>query len=222
MEVLGWNSGRPIEIVGVVRDAKYNDVRADIKPMFYVPIQQFPTTIGAVEVRTTEPASAIIPAVRQAMLEAGPDLMVLRVIPLSDQVDLTLGAERMIGSLGVAFGMLALLLASVGLYGVVSYGVTQRTGEIGIRMALGATRIAVLWLVLRQTVVTITAGVIAGIALALPAMRLITSFLYGLSPTDMGTIAGATGVLLLVAAIAAYLPARRATRVDPMAALRYE
>jgi ABC-type antimicrobial peptide transport system permease subunit len=190
--------------------------------MFYVPIQQFPTTIRAVEVRTTEPAHAIIPAVRHALLEAGPDLMILKVIPLSAQIDLTLGAERMIASLGVAIGGLALLLASVGLYGVISYGVAQRTGEIGVRMALGATRVAVLWLVLRQTVVFVTIGVAAGIALALPATRLITSFLYGLTPTDACTIAGATGVLLLVAAIAAYLPARRATQVDPMVALRYE
>ena len=214
--------GRSASVVGVVRDAKYNDLRAEVKPMFYVAIQQFPMTIRAIEVRTTQPASTITPSVRQAVFEATPDLMIRRVISLSGQIDLTLRAERMIANLCVAFGVIALLLASVGLYGVISYEGAQRTAEIGIRMALGATRGAVLWLILRQSVVVVAVGVFAGVALALATTRLITSFLYGLTPTDVSTIAGASAVLLCVAAIAAYLPARRATKVDPMVALRYE
>jgi predicted permease len=218
MEIIG----RPASVVGVVRDAKYNDLRAAVKPMFYIPIQQFPMTVRAIEVRTTQPASTITPLVRRAVLEATPDLMIRRVTSLSGQIDLTLRAERLIASLCVAFGVIALLLASVGLYGVISYEVAQRTAEIGIRMALGATRGGVLWLILRQSVVVVAAGVIFGVALALATTRLITSFLYGLTPTDVSTIAGAGAVLLCVAAIAAYLPARRASRVDPMVALRYE
>jgi predicted permease len=214
-------AGRPIQIVGVVRDAKYNDVRAETKPMFFRPIQQFPGRIRAIEVRTSAPASAVIASIRQVLLEVGQDLMVREVIPLSAQVGRTLAAERLIGRLSIAFGGIALLLAAIGLYGVLSYGVAQRTGEIGIRMALGATRGDVLSLVVRQSLLVVTGGAAVGFLLAFAGARFIRTFLYGLTPTDAGTLLGATAVLLGAAAIADYIPARRAAHVDPAVALRH-
>jgi predicted permease len=214
-------AGKPIQIVGVVRDAKYNDLRAEPKPMFWRPIQQFPGRIRAIEVRTSLPASAIVPAVRQVLVDAGPDLMIREVIPLANQVHRTVVGERLLGRLCLAFGAIALVLAGIGLYGVLSYGVAQRTGEIGIRLALGATRTTVLSLVLRQSLVIVAGGVAAGLALALASTRYIGSFLYGLTPTDTATLAGATIVLLVTASVAAYVPARRAARVDPVVALRH-
>jgi predicted permease len=214
-------AGKPIQIVGVVRDAKYNDVRAETKPMFFRPIQQFPGRIRAIEVRTVAPTREIVDSVRKVLLDVGPDLMIREVTPLPGQVDRTLAAERLIGRLGLGFGVIALLLATIGLYGVLSYGVVQRTGEIGIRIALGATPGAVLALIARQSLVVVAGGVAAGLALAFAGTRFIASFLYGLTPTDAGTLVGATAVLLSAAAIAAYIPARRAARVDPVDALRH-
>jgi ABC-type lipoprotein release transport system permease subunit len=218
----GANAGKPVEIVGVVRDSKYNDLRKDAEPMFYVPFDQIPRTVRSLEVRTAEPMAAITPAVRQALADVSKDLMLRRVLSLSDQVDQSLAAERLIMRLCSFFSVLALLLACVGLYGVMAYSVTQRTGEIGIRMALGATGQSILWLVLRETTRVIVAGVAIGVPLAFASTRLVSAFLFGLTATDPGTIALATALLLAAAALAAYLPARRAAAVDPIVALRYE
>jgi ABC-type antimicrobial peptide transport system permease subunit len=128
----------------------------------------------------------------------------------------------MIATLCSFFGVLALILASIGLYGVMSYAVAQRTSEIGIRMALGASARRVLGMVLQQSILVVGIGAVTGIALAQASTRLLANFLYGLAPTDPITIASATFLLLAVALLAAWLPARRATRVDPMTALRYE
>src|SRR5262249_36789779 len=213
---------KPIEIVGVVRDAKYNSLRAETKPMFYMSIQQLPQTLSTLEVRTREPIAALSGPIRDALLGVTKDIMILRVVSLSSQVDQTLAGERLITTLCVFFGGLALLLASIGLYGVLSYAVAQRTHEIGVRMALGATGRNVLWLVLRQSLTVVLAGVVIGLPLALLSTRLLGSYLYGLSPTDPAAITLATLLLILVALLACYLPARRATQVDPMFALRHE
>jgi len=213
---------RPIEIVGVVRDAKYNNLRAEAQPMFYISIRQLPRTMRALEVRTGEPLAAMAGPVRNALLGVTKDIMIRRVFTLSAQVDRTLAGERLITTLCASFGALALLLASVGLYGVISYAVTARTQEIGIRMALGATARNILWLVLRQSLAVVLAGVAIGLSLALICTRLIASFLYGLSPTDPAAIVISSALLILVALAACYLPARRATQVDPMIALRRE
>jgi len=148
--------------------------------------------------------------------------MIRRVIPLSEQVDRTLAAERMITTLCTFFGVLALLLAGVGLYGVISYSVAQRTNEIGIRMALGATGRSVMTMVLRQSLAVVLAGLAIGLTLALIATRLVSNFLFGVSPLDPFSIVFAAFLLALVAALAVLVPVRRAVRVDPLVALRYE
>ncbi len=214
--------GKPIEIVGVVHDAKYNDPREEVKHMVYKPLWQAPMELNVLEVRTTRPLSALAGPVRNALLEVTRDVMIRRAITLSDQVDSTLASERLLTTLCAFFGALALLLASIGLYGVLSYAVAQRTQEIGVRMALGATARNVLWMVLRQSMAVTLIGVVFGLALALAFTRMVSSFLYGLSPTDPAAIALATLSLSVVALLACYLPARRATKVDPMIALRRE
>jgi len=216
------SKGGSVEIVGVVGDAKYNSLRAETQPMFYVPILQMPRSLRSLEVRTAEPSAALAARVRSELLGVTKDLMIRRVIPLSDQVDRTLAAERMITTLCTFFGMLALLLASVGLYGVISYSVTQRTSEIGIRMALGATGRNVVKLVLRQSLIVVAAGLGIGMILAVSLTRIVSSFLFGVSPLDPLSLLAASGLLILVAAFAVLWPARRATRVDPLVALRYE
>jgi putative ABC transport system permease protein len=218
----GPTKGKPIEIVGVVRDAKYNNLRAEVKPMFYMSLQQAPSALRSFEVRTNEPGAALATPVRRAALEVTKDVMIRRVIALSAQVDSTLASERLLTTLCTFFGALALLLASVGLYGVLSYAVAQRTQEIGIRMALGATGRNVLWLVLRQSLSVVLTGIALGLSLAIICTRLLTSFLYGLSPTDTVAIVCSILLLLMVALLACYVPARRATKVDPLTALRHE
>jgi len=213
---------KAIEIIGIVRDARYNSFRQDTRPMFYVPIAQLPRSLRSLEVRTSQPASAIAAQVRQALAEVTKDIMIRRVLPLTEQVDQSLAAERLTMRLCTFFGCLALVLACVGLYGVMSYAVAQRTAEIGVRMALGANATAVVWLVFRETTHMILMGVAIGLPLALASTRLLSGFLYGLTATDPATIAIATACLVAAAALSAYIPARRATRVDPLVALRAE
>src|SRR5262245_516487 len=214
----GVRTNEPIEIVGVVRDAKFNDLRAETRPMAYLPIQQAPSTLGTIEVRTSQPLATISSQVRNALLEVSRDLMIRRAVPLQAQVDQTLASERLLTTLATCFGVLALLLSSVGLYGVLSYMVEERQEEIGISRALGATDRNVVWMVLRQSMTVVVAGVAIGMALAFLSTRLLSGFLYGLSPTDPGAIALSSFMLLIVALFACFLPARRATRVDPLEA----
>jgi predicted permease len=212
----------PIQIVGVVRDSKYNNLREDVMPMYYAPIAQVPRELRGLEVRTRQPLSALVGPVRQAVAEVTKDVMIRQVVTLSGQVDRSLAAENLMMRLSSFFGAVALLLASIGLYGVLAYSVARRTGEIGIRMALGATRAGIIRLVLNDTASVILAGIALGILFALGSTRLLSAFLYGLTPTDPSTIALATAVLAAAAALAAYLPSRRAAGVDPNVALRCE
>jgi ABC-type antimicrobial peptide transport system permease subunit len=163
-----------------------------------------------------------IPAVRHAVQSIDPNLPLSNVRTQVEQIDQTLFQERLFAKLSSFFGLLALILACIGLYGIMSYAVARRTNEIGIRMALGARREDILRKVLREAFVLVFAGMAIGIPIALGALRLISSMLFGLKPTDPVTLAGATAFMLAVAAFAGYLPARRASRVDPMVALRYE
>jgi ABC-type antimicrobial peptide transport system permease subunit len=141
---------------------------------------------------------------------------------LAAQVDRSVVSQRVVAQLSTFFGLLALLLTSIGLYGLMSYAVTRRTNEIGIRVALGARRSGVLWLVMRENLTLVGVGIIAGVPVALVGNRVVASLLFGLGTTDATTLAGASVVLLLVSALAAYVPARKALEVDPMVALRRE
>lgn len=212
--------GRMFEIVGVIGDAKYNDIREPMRPMFYVPLSQMPRPVRSIEVRTRQPIGPMLASIRRALGDAVPDVMIRRVVTLTDQVDRSLSAERLIMRLLGFFGAAALLLACIGLYGVLAYAVTQRTAEIAVRLALGATRRSIMRLVLRDTTAVIMTGVALGLVLALAATRVITSFLYGVTPTDTSTFALAVTVLLATASVAAGLPSWRATRVNPTVALR--
>jgi len=214
--------GKPVQIVGVVHDAKYNNLREEARPMIYFSIEQFPRNIRSLEVRSDRPVSAIFGPVRDALAGASRDLMIRRAVTLSDQVDQTLAAERLVMRLCSLFGGLALLLASVGLYGVLAYAVAQRTGEIGIRMALGATAHSIRRLVFGETLILVFIGLAIGLLLTVASTRLVAGLLFGLTPTDPAVIIAAVAVLAGAAAMAAHVPVRRAVRVDPLVALRHE
>ena len=211
-----------IEIVGVARDAKYNEMREEEPEMVFMPVYQEPQMLQSVEVRTRGDTAALSGEVKQALAEVDRNLPVRSVITMDVQVDRALQQERLMTNLTTFFGLLALLLASIGLFGVMSYAVSRRTSEIGIRMALGAEQRSVLWMVLRESLLLVVIGAAAGLVAAYASTRLLANLLYETSPTDPVAFAVAAAVLLGVAALAAYIPARRAARVNPMVALRYE
>jgi putative ABC transport system permease protein len=215
--------GPPIQIVGVVRDSKYVSLREETLPTAFFPITQQPGFGGGPNffIRTSTRPSAVLSLIQAAV--AGVDKSIsLEFNTLSQQVDDSLIQERVLATLSGFFGGLALLLAVVGLHGAMSYMVTQRQTEFGVRMALGAARGSILRLVLRDVVAIIVAGVMVGASISLLSVQLLQKFLFGLPAHDTLTLALAIAVLSLVAFIAGYLPARRATKVDPMVALRYE
>ena len=164
----------------------------------------------------------IIPQVRQAIREVNHNLPIDEVVSLSDHIGRSLVQQKLVARLAAFFGLLALLLACIGLYGVLSYAVARRTNEIGIRMALGAQSRDVLWLMLREALTLVIIGVAVGLVASLVATQTASSLLFNLKPNDPLTIILATLLLLTIAILAGYLPARRAARVDPMIALRYE
>jgi predicted permease len=218
----GPKGGKTIEVVGVVHDAKYNDLREAPKPLFFLPYAQFTRSLRSLQIRTAQPVGAVAGPVREALSGATKDIMIRGILPFREQVDSSLAAEQMLLRLCVLFGGLALLLACLGLYGVIAYSVAQRTAEIGVRVALGATPASVMRAVLRDTLVLVAGGILIGIPASLAAGRLLASFLWGLTPRDPATLAFATLTLLASAALAAILPAIRAARIDPIVALRYE
>lgn len=207
------------EIVGVVRDAKYSTLRQEITATMYVPQSGMPASF---EVRTAADPQALLPAIRRVVADLNTNIPIFRITTESEQIDRLLFQERLIARLSAFFGLLALVLACVGLYGLLSYEVSRRTREIGIRMALGAQERDVLRLVVKQGLVLAFVGAAAGIAVALAVTRYLTSMLYGVHANDPLTIAAVAALLCLVALAACYIPARRATRVDPLIALRYE
>lgn len=217
----GW---QPRTVIGVTRDAKYNDLRRETKPLFYTPFSQMPREVQSIEVRSANATDPLLlgSSVREVVAKIAPQWVVDSVRTVAQQVDRPIATERLIARLSAAFGLLALLLAGVGLYGVLSYAVARRTGEIGVRMALGASRGDVLWLILKECLGLAFAGVGCGLFLAVAATRLLSRLLYGLKVTDPLTIAIATVALVSVAILAGYFPARRASRMDPLVALRYE
>jgi ABC-type antimicrobial peptide transport system permease subunit len=174
------------------------------------------------EIRTAGDPNAVASSVRQAFREINRDIPVSEIKTMQTQIDQGLVQERLVATLSSFFGLLALLLSAIGLYGTLSYAVTRRTSEIGIRMALGARQTDVLWLVLREAIVLVLCGVGVGLIAATAMNRLIASMLFGLTPSDPMALLIATSVLLAVALLAAWLPALHASKVDPMVALRYE
>jgi predicted permease len=207
------------EIVGVVRDAKYNDLRREIHAMMYVPHH---VGVATFELRTAADPQALLPAIREVVRRVNADLPLFNVTTQSEQIDRLLFQERLVARLAGFFGVLALVLACIGLYGLLSYEVSRRTREIGIRMALGARPESVLQLVLRQGIALAIVGALVGIGVALGVTRYLASMLFNVRASDPVTMIAAALLLALVALAASYIPARRATRVDPMVALRYE
>jgi predicted permease len=214
-----------IEIVGVARDARDHDLKEKIDPRFYVPFVQGATeTNGSVnyELRTSGDPQALIEPVRKAVAGLDANIPISNVDTLEALVTDSLQEQIVVAKLSSLFGGLALLLACIGLYGVMSYSVAGRTREIGIRMALGAKTNDVLWMVLREALIMLTIGVIIGVPLSGAGTRALQSMLFGVGLFDPPSIGSSVFLLLAVGILAAFLPARRATRVDPMIALRYE
>ena len=218
----GPDSGNQIEVIGVVRDAKYGGLTEQFRPMAYYPYTQVPDVLGNFVVRFSGSAGSVVPQVRQTITSVNRNLPIDDVVSLSDHIGRSLVQQKLVARLASFFGLLALLLACVGLYGVMSYGVARRTNEIGIRMALGARGGSVLWLVLREALLLVVIGLVIGVGASLMVTKTAESLLYDLKPNDPLTIAMATLILAGVAAFAGYLPARRASRVNPMIALRDE
>ena len=221
----GGNPGTPtpIEIVGVVRDSKYTGVRDEIPRQVFFPVYEdaLPGSI-VVYVRTTDDPTVAFGAAQRTVRELDPNIPVYNLRTLERQIDRSLLVERFIATLSTAFGVLATLLAVIGLYGVMAYTVARRTREIGVRMALGAVQGDVVWLVMREVLILVGLGMAIGLGAAWGVHRVVGNQLYGISATDPATIVGAVALLGVVAALAGYIPARRATRVNPVLALRYE
>jgi predicted permease len=211
-----------LEIVGVLRDAKYNSVRDPAPPTMYVPYLQARAGSAVIEVRTAGDPVAVTSGVREAVRQVEPNLPMMDVSTQLEQVERRFAQEKIFAQACTLFGGLALLVASIGLFGLMSYAVARRTNEIGIRMALGAQRADVMRQVLVESMILVTVGVGIGVAGSLGAGRFVSTLLFGLAPTDMLTITAATGLMIAVSALAGFLPARRASRVDPMVALRYD
>ena len=215
--------GASLEVVGVVRDAKYQSLREDNPPTAYVPMDQgewYGTRINY-QLRTSTPPSGLVPVITSLAAGVSPSIS-LEFTTLAEQVGATLRRPRLLATLSGFFGALAMILAVVGLYGMVAYGVARRRGEIGIRLALGAARARVLGMVLGEAGKLLLVGLLAGMAAVLATTRLLQSFLYGLSPTDPITLAASAVVLLSVALLASLIPAWRAASLDPTETLREE
>ena len=214
----------PIEVVGVVRDARYHDLREPPVRMAYFPYRQGAVTLERMHfaIRATRDAAALAPEIRALMRELARDVPVVDVNTLTEQIDRTLLRERLLATLSSFFAGLGLIVAAAGLYGLMAFRVTRRRSEIGIRTALGAQRSDILALILREALFLVSTGAAAGLLLAWPATKLLASLLYGLGRFDAATIGGAVGSLVAVSLLAAYLPARRALRIEAVTALRYE
>ena len=218
-----------IEIIGIAKDAKYTRQRDEVPPTVYTSYLQERSMNNAVfEVRTTGEPTAVLASIRQAVREVEPNLPINNVKTQTEQADETLRMERLFAKLLTMFGLLAQQLAAIGLFGVMAYAVSQRTHEIGIRMALGANRSDVLKMIVKQGMTLALLGVVLGLVGAYVLTRYLESWmnlskmLFGVKVSDPATYAIIAVFLSLIALVACYIPARRATKVDPLVALRYE
>jgi predicted permease len=218
----GPQNAGDIEVIGVVKDVKYNSLEEDPQPGDYLPYTQNVRYLNDLEVRYSGDSAAVIAAIRQAIHDVDRTLPISDVMTLHEQVARSTTNQRLVAQLSAFFGLLAVFLSCIGIYGLMSYVVTRRTNEIGIRMALGAERSQVLWLVMRESLWLVALGIAIGVPVALAGNRLVSSMLFGLQASDPLSLLAGVGVLLVVAGLAGYLPARRASLVDPMVSLRYE
>jgi predicted permease len=218
----GPQNAGDIEVIGVVKDVKYNSLEEDPQPGDYLPYTQNVRYLKDFEVRYTGDSAVVVAAIRQTIHDVDHALPISDVMTLDEQVARSTTNQRLVAQLSTFFGLLAVFLSCIGIYGLMSYVVTRRTNEIGIRMALGAERPQVLWLVMRESLWLVALGIAIGVPVALAGNRLVSSMLYGLQASDPVSLLAGVGVLLVVAALAGYLPARRASLVDPMVSLRYE
>jgi predicted permease len=217
--IRGQRQPSQTQVIGVVGDTKYESLRKDVQPTVFALDKYGSPTF---ELRTQGDPKALMSMVRGAVSQVNPDFLILRMMTQSEQIDRTIYQERLVAALSILFGLLALTLACIGLYGLVAYGVVRRTHEIGVRMALGAQQHQILRLTLMQGLVLTLVGIVVGIGVAAGVTRYLASLLYGVRPTDPWTFGGIAILLGVVAACACYIPARRALRVDPMVALRHE
>jgi putative ABC transport system permease protein len=211
-----------VEVVGVVGDVLFSSLTATPRPAVFVPLAQLPIGVATLMLRTDLPADALLTGLRAALRALDPQVPLADVQTVEALVGATLARPRALAALLAAFAAIALLLAAVGVYGVMAYAVAQRTQEIGVRMALGASTTSVFRLVLRQAAVLIASGVGLGVLAAAAAAGVLRSQLFQTDPIDPWTFAGTAVLLGAVAMLASYVPARRGMRVDPIQALRAE
>jgi len=209
-------------VVGVVKDVKFGDLTEAPETLDYYPHTQYAWDLGDFEVRYAGSFTAISTTVQQAIHSIDRNLPIADVTTLDEQIARSITNQRLVSQLSAFFGLLAVFLSCIGIYGLMSYVVSSRTQEIGIRMALGAARFDTGWLVMREIVLLVTIGIVIGVPITLMGTRLVGNMLYGFQGTDLASLASAVILLLVVAVFAGYFPARRASRVDPMVALRYE
>jgi predicted permease len=220
-QVGGGTWGPPIEVIGVVADTKYASLRDSAPSIIYYPVTQQPADAQqlAFVIRTKGPAVDAIPAVKAAIAEVKPTAT-LDIIPLERQLSESLALPRAIGAMSGVFGGLAVLLAAIGLYGLMAYSVARRRNEIGVRIALGAGKSRIVRMVLGDVGRIVTIGVVIGLAISFSARKLVVGFLYGIAANDIRTLVGSAGLLCGIALLAAALPTWRATSLDPVATLR--
>jgi predicted permease len=214
LDVMGTNR----QVIGVVKDARYRSLRLPAESMVYRPA----FAADSYGIRTTGDPAILAGAIRREVREAASDVPVSSLDTLDAHVDATLVRERMLSSLCSWFGGFALLIASIGLYGRLSYAVSERTGEIGVRMALGARQSQVVWMVLRDALILTLCGIAIGVPIAVASTQIFRSLLFAVKPTDAAIFAVIVAGIIAVTSIAGYIPARRAAGVDPVVALRTE
>jgi predicted permease len=214
-----------LEIVGVARDARFSSPRDAADPMVFLSafqLESVMTSVNEIEIRTAGDPTSVTGEVRQAIHQIDANLPITNVTTLAEQVSNSMGPQRLISALTVLFGIVGLALACVGLYGIMAYNVARRTHELGVRMALGAQKGEILKMIMGHGLRLTLIGLAIGAAGALALTRLMTNLLYGVKPSDPLTFIAVSVLLALVALLACYIPARRAMKVDPMVALRYE
>jgi predicted permease len=213
----------PIQIVGIAADTRYADLRAETPPIFYIPYQQQPTAGHmVVEVHTATEPGSVLSQVRASVELLDRELPMINVRTMTDQLTASLSAERIFANLTAGFGLLALVLAGIGIYGIMTYTVSRRNQEIGLRMALGEQPASVVWMVLREALGMLAIGLVAGIGCSLALSRFVAAQLFGLRAVDTWTYVAAIALLSAVAVVSSFLPARRASAIDPLTTLRYE